>query len=664
MSNTTTTDEPLISPSQSLPELTFKVIVLSIVLAALLAAANAYLALKIGMTISASIPASVLAIGILRFFKNSNVLECNIIQTAASAGEGIAAAIAFVLPALIVLHFWEAFPYWETVLITVVGGLLGVLFSIPLRRVLLHLPALRFPEGTAIGNVLKASTQPGRSIKALAFGGGGGALISLAQGGFKLIADSLQLFYSTGSAVFGAALGFVPATLAAGFIIGIEVGISILTGVVIGWFVLLPILAEHFGLSGSSSYLQAMNIWSHHLRYVGVGTMLVGGVWTLLRLLKPVVQGVRTSFRSLRDERGMKMKLPRTERDMPIHWVTVGVVLLALCVYMLVMHLVVQSDFSMTHGYTAFVVFSTVVYILIVGFLLATICGYFSGLIGVSNNPISGMVISAILLLGVIYLLLFHFQGSGEAMKVTSLVILVATVVSAIAAISNENLQDLKAGYMVGATPWKQQLILSVGVVVSALVIAPVLQLLFDAYGIGGVFPRSGMDPSQMLAAPQATLMAAVAKGVIAHNLEWNMILVGAGVAVIVIIIDEYLKRKNHRLPALAVGVGIYLPPEITIPMIVGGFMNFIVKRALAKQRITHEVRHRKLQNGVLMASGMVAGSAIMGVLLAIPFVLMGSTDALRIVPKAFEPVAKGLGVVTLFGLCYWFYHICTSRKS
>ncbi|MCX7124579.1 MAG: oligopeptide transporter, OPT family, partial [Gammaproteobacteria bacterium] len=295
--------EPLIPASMKLPELTFKVIILSIILAAIMSAANAYLALKIGMTISASIPASVLAIGILRFFKNSNVLESNLIQTAASAGEGVAAAIAFILPAMIFIHAWRGFDYWETAGVTVFGGLLGVFFSIPLRRVMLNMPTLRFPEGTAVGNVLRVTTEnrAGNShMKRLIQGTSIGALMIFFQTGIQVFSDGIRYWFTAGKSVFGAALGFSPALFAAGYIVGIEVGVSLFTGFVIGWVVVLPIFCAHYGLPQGKDIKDihdaVMTIWSKQLRFVGVGVMLVGGVWTLIRLIKPVVEGIKLSF--------------------------------------------------------------------------------------------------------------------------------------------------------------------------------------------------------------------------------------------------------------------------------------------------------------------------------------------------------------------------------
>jgi putative OPT family oligopeptide transporter len=655
--------EPLIPAKTNLPELTVKVILLSIILAAVMSAANAYLALKIGQTISASIPASVLAIGVLRFFKDSNVLESNLIQTAASAGEGVAAAIAFVLPAMLFIHAWNGFNYWETVAVTAFGGLLGVFFSIPLRRVMLSMPTLRFPEGTAVGNVLRvtSASRDGTHMKRLVQGSIFGGLMAFAQTGIQVLSNTIGYWFTVGRAVFGISVGFSPAIFAAGYIVGIEVGISLFTGFVVGWLIVLPLLSMHFGLPSSKTLFDAvMALWSEKLRFVGVGVMLVGGVWTLIRLIQPVIAGIKLSINTLRHagEEGSS-GLPRTERDVPIFWALVGVLVCLLILYTFVVHFTIAEKLYLDYhnGFLAVAALITVLYLLVIGFFLATICGYFSGLVGSSNNPLSGILILSILILGGIYYFVFPHHGDN---KIAALMVMIVTVAATCASISNENLQDLKAGQMVGATPWKQQLVLALGVVVSAFVIGPVLDLLYNAYGIGGVFPRPGMNPAQMLAAPQAQLMASVINGIRSQNLPWDMILIGAVVAVIVIIVDEIIRHRGHRLPALAVGLGVYLPPSIILPTVIGGVVKFFVTRSSrsAKTAAQKEIVEARLQSGTLAACGLVAGAALMGVILAIPFVILGSADALNIMPDSLSWLRHLLGLLTFSALIIWMYRI------
>ncbi|EKD76896.1 MAG: hypothetical protein ACD_42C00541G0004 [uncultured bacterium] len=660
--------ESLIPASVSLPEITFKVIILSIILAAVMSAANAYLALKIGQTVSASIPASVLAIGILRFFKNSNVLESNLIQTAASAGEGIAGTVSFILPAMIFIHAWVGFNYWQTFTVTALGGLLGVFFSVPLRRVMLNMPTLRFPEGTAIGNVLRVTSQNIKGsthMKRLIQGISAGGFVAFAQSGIQIFSDSMNYWVRAGKTVFGASLGFSPALLAAGYIVGIEVGVSLFTGFVLGWVIVLSALCAHFGLpTGKTVFDSVMKIWSTQLRFVGVGVMLVGGIWTLIRLIQPVYEGIKLSFVTLRGMGVSNKHLPRTERDLPIAWVFLGVIVSLLLLFVALMHFTyLEKMYHLyQHTFLLWAVFISILYLLIIGFFLSTICAYFVGVVGSSNSPLSGILILAILILGGIYFFVFPHKGNGS---VAALMVMIAAVVGCSGIISNENLQDLKAGQMVGATPWKQQFVMGLGVIVSAFIVGPVLNLLFNAYGMGGVFPHSGMDPSQMLAAPQAGLMASLINGIRSQHVPWDMILIGCGIAVAVIIADELLRRYDRRLPALAVGLGIYLPPSIILPTVVGGVVKFFVTRSArhAKTDAQKEKMEDAQQNGLLMACGLVAGAALMGVILAIPFVMMGSADALSIMPHSLSGIAHFLGLISFLALVVWIYQVSRYRK-
>lgn len=673
--NVPSADVPFIPADQSLPEITIKAVILAVVITAILGAANAYLALKLGQTISASIPAAIISMGALRFFRNHNVLENNIVQTAASAGEGVASAVAFVLPALLMIGYWNHFHYWETMLITLVGGLLGVLFSIPLRRIMLNYPTLSFPEGTAIGNVLKASATGKAKMKHLLQGGLVGALISLFQTGFKLLSEILPMWNVSGKTLFGFTLGFSPALLAAGFIVGLQACVAMLVGLVLCWGIGIPLYSHFHGLPEATSYYDmAMSLRADHIRYVGVGTMLLGGLWTLLTLIKPIVLSLIASVRSLQEARRGKLTgvvIPRTESDIPITWVGFGTVVLAICAFLTFQYLFAgnfQSN-SYLYGVSIFGMF----YLLIVGFLLASVSAYLCGLVGVTNNPLSGLILGSILITSLLMLPVFgHIiqLNPAAAKAVIASMIIITTVTATAVVISGENLQDLKAGKMVGATPWKQQIMLLIGVVVASLVVGPVLELLFQAYGIGGVYPRPGMNPAQMLSAPQAGLVAAVSQGVFGNSLPWADILVGIGIALVAIVVDEWLKKRNKRLPILAIGIGIYLPPEITSAVIIGGILNYVCKvRLTARINKTRSGVADKtsieqfFERGTLLACGLVAGAALMGVILAIPFVLKGSSDALQLVGAGFTPIADILSVLVLILLCVWLYKTTVGNK-
>lgn len=647
----------------SAKEITTKSVILGLLLAVLLAASNVYLALKIGTTVAASIPAAVVAIGVLRMFRQHSILECNIVQTAASAGEGVAAAVAFVLPAMIILHFWAHFHYWQTVLIMILGGLLGVAFSIPLRRVMLNMPILPFPEGTAVGNVLKIATKEAKLLGLLIYGVSAGGLITFCQSGLKIFADNVQLWFRSGHALFGMGVGFTPASMAAGYIVGPRVAVSITLGIVLSWVIGVPILSSLYPPSiHLSNYSATMSLWSHHIRYIGVGVMLVGGVWTLFRLLKPVFQGIKVSLAQMVKHKANN-QTSATEKDTPMIWVIITTIVMAVFAYLYLFHVAQHYLLQSTH-IIAWLLLGTLVYILIIGFLMATICAYFTGLVGSSNNPLSGLIIMMVLLLSLIYLALLGITPHHHAVNAIVLVIIVATIMSAVASISNENMQDLKAGQMVGSTPWKQQLMLAVGVIGASLVVAPVLNLLFHAYGIGGVFPHPGMDPTQMLPAPQSMLMGSIAKGILTHHLDWTMIIVGLVVGVVLVVADELARLGGHRLPVLAVGLGVYLPPEIMTPLVIGGFTHGIINRRFKRKNYSDEEVHHRQHRGILLACGLVAGSSLVGVVLAIPFVLAGSSNALAVVGVQFKPYAAIISVLVTFGLCSWFYRLCLNEKA
>lgn len=653
--NSNNNHQPLYDSSVSLPEFTFKAIVISIILAAMLVCSNAYLALKLGSTISASIPASVLALGILRFFKSSNVLETNMIQTAASGGEGVAGAVALILPAMIILHIWNAFPFWETFFIVITGAVLGVLFSIPLRKIMLTMRSLTFPEGTAVGNVLKVSaSSKDTGIRLLSYGGLAGSLLGIFQNALHIISDNLQCWFVRGNTLFGMGFGFTPATIAAGYIVGYEVGISLAVGVIVGWIILIPALSTYYAIPlHGAPYDAVMNVWNTKLRFVGVGVMLVGGIWTMIRLLKPVWNGLILSFNALKKkEQYSGHRIARTERDIPIQWVLISTLSMFVLLFILWEHF--SSYFGLVDVWSlnGFLIIACItLFSFILGFLLSVVCGYLTGLIGATNNPLSGLLIINLLLLGSLFYLLFPLKQYAQSMThIIALMIIITTFVSSAACISNENLQDLKAGQILGATPWKQQTSLLIGVFVSALLIAPVLNLLYHAYGIAGVFPRAGMDPSAMMSAPQASLMATLASGLRGHQaLPWSMVELGALIGIGFILLDEAGRYKGLRLPVLAIGLGIYLPPEIIMPMVFGGLTRFLVKL----KSTSHDA-----DQGILLACGIVAGDALMGVILAIPFVLLGSADALSIMPASFAPLAHLLGIMTLLGLSYWLYKV------
>ncbi len=616
--------QPYVPASESLPEITVKAVVLGIVLALILAGANAYLGLFAGLTVSASIPAAVISMGVLRFFRRSNILENNIVQTCASAGESLAAGVIFTLPALVLIGRWARFDFFQTALIAGFGGVLGVMFTVPLRRALIVEQPLQFPEGIACAQVLETGERGGSSVRYVAWAAFAAALFKFGQTGLRLWSDTAEwatgLFGRRTIAYMGTNLS--PALVAVGYIVGLNIAVLVFLGGAINWWVAIPVLTwQHGGIPADQTAAgYAGFLWSTQTRYLGVGAMVVGGLWALVRMGGSVVTGVRSGLDAYRNVRAGGAT-ERTDRDVPMQWVLAGVVVSIVPLYF-IYHMIVGS-FVMS--------LSMAVVMVIAGFLFSAVSGYMTGLVGSSNNPISGVTIATILFASLLLLALFgREQAVGPAAA-----ILIGGVVACAAAIAGDNLHDLKTGYLVGSTPWKQQVMLVVGTLVSALVMAPVLNLLLQAYGIG---PQTPEHP-QSLTAPQATLMAAVARGVFGGGLPWTMIYLGAAVGIAIIVLDVWLERRRatFRTPVLAVAVGIYLPFELATPILIGGVVASLVARGMSARGAAsrpgpHDapaVEEEAGQEGLLIASGLITGEALVGIAMAVPIVLAQRADVL-----------------------------------
>ncbi len=671
--------EPVVPASKTLPEITAKALILGVLLSALLAGANAYLGLKVGMTVSASIPAAVISMAILRLFRHSNILENNIVQTAASAGESLAAGVIFTLPALIMLGYWKSFEFLPTMAIALFGGTLGVMFTIPLRRALIIQAKLRFPEGVATGEVLKAGTEGGKGARYIILAGFAGAALKLCQSGLRAVASKVSGSVSAKGAVFGVGSELGVALLAVGYIVGLNIAVLVFAGGLISWFLGIPLFMEladpdtlHKIIDGKVGYAAAEEVWKARIRYMGVGAMATGGMWALISLVKPIRDGIRSSLDAVKKAAdGSVAEIPRTERDMPINIVLVCTLLLAIPIFIVFLFVVDRESLGISSGLHLMTVGFGAVFALVAGFLFSSVAGYMAGLVGSSNNPISGVTIATILAISLILLALLGSQidfavDGGKAVVAAATAIMVGAVVACAAAIAGDNMQDLKAGQLVGATPYKQQIMQIIGVAAAAVCIAPVLQLLFAAYGLGDVFPREGMDPKEALQAPQATLMSAVAIGVFLRNLPWAMVGIGAGIAVVIIIVDKILEAKNSefRAPVLAVAVGIYLPLELTVPIFVGGMVAYFARRAMNASGMSASAQKQAGQNGLLFASGLITGEALVGILLAIPFAIAQRTDVMALpLGDGFTPVAEALGIAAFLGFSFWLYTIAKRAK-
>ncbi|MEE2908470.1 MAG: oligopeptide transporter, OPT family [Planctomycetota bacterium] len=663
-----TADTPFIPASKRLPELTIKALVLGIFLSILLSAANAYLGLLAGMTVSASIPAAVISLAVLRFFRRRNILENNMVQTCASAGESLAAGVIFTFPALILMGAWTSFDWVQTTIIAGVGGILGVLFTIPLRRALVVDSELKFPEGVATAELLKAGEKGVKgAISAIVFGGVLGAIFKIGDTGLKIWTGVIEGARRAGDSIVYFGSNLSPALLGVGYIVGLNIAILVFIGGGLNWYVAIPIISDMKGwpvyehIEGAAAWNQfvvpadspdigkpvaaeawAYTIWSKQTRYLGVGAMVVGGIWALVRLFPSLVRGIAAGFVAYRKRRSGEGDIPRTEIDIPMQWVGTALMISVVPLFVI---------FGMVTSLWWIAAFMAVI-MLIAGFLFSAVAAYMAGLVGSSNNPISGVTIATLLASSFLLLAVGMVAPGGPVAA-----ILIGAVVCCAAAIGGDNLQDLKAGHILGSSPWKMQIMQVVGVVAAALVIAPVLTLLLKAYGIGSV---GGTEGQTSLEAPQASLMASVAEGVFGKGLPWGIVFIGMALAGLVIILDLVLEafKSNFRTPVLAVAVGIYLPLELSVPILLGGVIHWVIhgrhkNREQLEEEYTADMRDLRLgseRNGLLMAAGLITGEAILGILLAIPLVFSQGANPMAIGGEgSVLPVSWGGAVLFVF---------------
>ncbi len=634
--------EPYIPASKQLPELTVGVLILGSLLSIILAGANAYLGMFAGMTVSASVPAAVISMGIFRLLRRGNILQNNAVQTAAASGEGLAAGVIFTLPALVMMGVWSRFSYVETTLIAGFGGILGVLFTIPLRRALIIDQPLQFPEGVATAEVLKVGAQGGGGVGVLVLTAAIAAIAKLGVTGLKLWAEIVQFGVwivkptaatATGGAATTAAAGKAgvpfyfginasPALVAVGYIVGFNVALVIVLGAIVNRWVGIPLFSifgdssAFAGIGDAQAAADAMH--GAITRYLGVGGMLVGGVWSLFKLRKSLLGGIKAGLDAYKNRKAGGGKVSRTEHDMPMNIILILIALSVIPLFFIFNH------FTHSIGVSAVMA----VLMIVAGFLFSAVASYMAGLVGSSNNPVSGITISTILIAAGLLLLM---RVSGEAGPVAA--ILIGGVVCCAAAIGGDNMQDLKCGQLVGSTPWKQQTMQILGVVVAAFAMAPILNLLNDAFHIGS----SGLE------APQASLMASVAKGVFQGGLPWIIVGAGAAIAAAVIVIDLVLEKRKarFRMPVMAFAVGVYLPFHLSTPILLGGIIALLVNRSLDKAKANPERRSMVERMGLLAAAGFITGEALMGIGLAIPIAAKHDANAIALfmtTPTATEP--------------------------
>jgi putative OPT family oligopeptide transporter len=639
----------------AIPELSLRSILLGGLITLLFTAANVYLGLRVGLTFATSIPAAVISMAVLRWFSNSSILENNIVQTVASAA-GTLAAIIFVLPGLVIIGWWQGFPYWITAGVTAVGGILGVMFSVPLRRALVVDTPLPYPEGRAAAEVLKcgfgseeAAEENEKGLKLIILSSVVSAVFTLVTR-TRLVVEEAALYFRAGPGATGISGGLSFALAGAGHLVGLSVGMAMFLGLVIGWWIALPILTA--GIPGVAEEV-ASTVFRNDVRFLGAGVIGVAAIWTLLRIIGPIIGGIRSALVASRTRKAGNEELALVERDIPIGIVG-SVILASLVPIAFLLWRFIAGGPLAPHAVP--LILATLVYVLVAGIVIAAVCGYMAGLIGASNSPISGIGILAVLAAALLLAFGFGNAGGPEMEQATIAYALFATaIVFGVATISNDNLQDLKTGQLVGATPWRQQVALIFGVIFGSLVIPPVLDLLNKAYGFAGA-PGAGPDA---LPAPQAALISALAKGVLGGDLNWRMIFIGVGIGVVVVALDSALgAAKKLRLPPLGVGIGIYLPMAVTLPVVIGSVLGWLYDRRA--ERSADPIFTKRM--GILLATGMIVGESLFSVIFAGVVAGTGNPAPLALVGDWFQPFALIGGTIFFFILLAWLYRRAARR--
>jgi putative OPT family oligopeptide transporter len=654
----------------------FRIVVLSIFLTILLAASSTYLALKVGILPSASIPAAILAMALLRLFNSKSIHETNLIQTAASAGEAVAGGIVFTLPALVIIGYWHHFPYWINVVIALSSGVLGILFSIPLRKILLAAPQLRFPEARAITTVLQASHQHAFPIREMLMGAGLGAFFEFLQTGVKLIASAAEKWIWLGhsTTLIGFGVGFSPALIGVGYLVGLDLGLSLFLGALIAWGLLPPLLTSWVTNSSVYDLATQVSVLKNNIHYIGLGAMLTAGLFTLIQLLKPFYQSILLSVRGLvKTNPRIKTSATRhvkTERDIPVVYLLITLFIAWLTLYLLLGRLFPSESLPKS---TSFSFLSGIILgLTAISFIFAAICGYFSGLVGVTASPgsaiiITGMLLTALLLRLVLAADLFQ-ESTTFFLDIGGMTLILGGIIAGASCIANDNIQDLKVGALIGTPPWQQQLMLTFGVIIASFVIPFVMEVLFNVYGLTTVMPHPQMNPAQTLPAPPAAMMAALVQSFFNHNLPWLLMGVGAGLILVWQGIRYFFFKKSSLL---GFAMGIYLPLSTSIPLFLGSLFAYFITKQAKSRALSRKVEmssapviiEKTQQRALLLACGLVAGATLMDVLLAIPISITGQSALWTMVPHAWQPVTLILGILSTLFLAWVGYRVTFPSK-
>ena len=647
--------KPLIPDATKLNDMTLRANILGCLLSAVMGASTTYLALRLGITVSASIPSIAFCVAIFRVLRSSNALEVNYIQTVASAGYVVASVAAFILPGMIMVGAWTEFHYWWTFLPLAIGGVFGVYLSVPLRSYYFTNLKLRYPEGVAVAELIKESVHEKKGEGArsgLLFSSIFGFVLQFFQGGLRVIPETMSYWKAVGGVPVGLTVGVTPSLIGVGYIIGLHQSavcfLATLASIVVG----VPVLGGLAGVEISSLKVEAsmMGIWAKHVRFVGIGVMLAGGLTLCFSLIKPIVTSVRAAITASREN---VTKQRRTEQDIHMKWV-----LVSYGVFMVLVSMVAFLPFPDVRSNLVYGIFPTLIIISSASFVIsaisASIGGYMAGAVGSSYNPLSGVSIINICLFSLLMSLLVDVSALYSQPSLIALVLFLITFAGGACSISCDSIQDLRAGHIVGATPWKQQVGLIIGVLVGALVVPIVLQLLFEAYGIGNYHPGSvgPVDPTKTLQAPKAVLLSSLVQAIFKNSLDWAQIYVGFAIGLILEVINNIIKKKGYReIGLLSVGVGFYLPPEITTPLFFGGVIHFFAAR-----------KSSKAETRFVMPSGLVAGEALCGVLVAA--LLMSGTgfSSLRGVWALSPCVASTVNLIVFSTMGFMLYNYGINR--
>ena len=632
-------------------ELTLRGVLLGAVLTVVFTAANVYLGLRIGLTFATSIPAAVISMAVLRMVAGATIQENNIVQTIASAA-GTLSAIVFVLPGLVMIGWWSGFPYWQSVAVIAIGGVLGVMYSVPLRRALVTGSDLPYPEGVAAAEVLKVGAGVGgaeenrRGLAAVTVAGLLAAFYPL-MAKLKLAPEGCAWTMKLGAGGTTFSAGFSLALVGVGHLVGLAVGIAMLVGIVISFVVILPMMTGGGPPAGTEMADFVSTVFREKVRFIGAGTIGVAAIWTLLRVIGPIVRGIAGAMAASRQRgAGGYDSLELTERDLPIGLVGATIVLLMVPIALLLAGFASGGPLAHVMGLSIAV---SVLYVLVAGILIASVTGYMAGLIGASNSPVSGVGILAALGISLLLVLLVGRGGDAAATKaLVAFALFVTALIFGVATISNDNLQDLKTGQLVGATPWRQQVALVLGVLFGAAVIPPILELLNTTFGFQGA-PGAGPNA---LAAPQAALISAIAQGVLGGSLDWGLVGLGAAIGVVAIAIDAGLSAiKRGSLPPLAVGMGMYLPMDVTLLVIVGAVTGHLYNRWAARQKDPAFAERM----GVLTATGLIVGDSLFNIVFAAVVAATNNPDVLALGKGFAAATPLGIALFTgIVGYAYW----------